>query len=98
MKKSLVGIGLLVMLINIPFFLGLGVTWSIMHYTGTGFLVGMGTVTTVADNGEGENGATKEVVECPYLTSSGFIEAVVDHKGYGFGGQLNCPWRIDLPA
>lgn len=98
MREVLPAFGFLAALVVVPFFVGIGTTWSVLHFTDTGLLVGAGTVTTIASDQDTANNAEKKVVQCPYVTSTGFIERVVDHKEYGYRGQRDCPWRINVSA
>lgn len=91
MKDSLLALSFLLSLVVLPFFVSVGIAWSVLHVTDTGLLVGGGEVMVVADAA----GDDKKVVECSYFTSDGFEDHFVDHDQYGYRGQRNCPWYID---
>lgn len=98
MRDSLPALIFLVALVVIPFITSAAMAWSVLHFSNNGLLVGSGTVTVMADDQSSETGTPKKVVQCPYLTSEGFVEKMVEHKDYGYRGQRDCPWRIDLSA
>ena len=94
MRDALPALGFLLALVVAPFFITVGMAWSILHITDTGLLVGGGEIKTVSATDE-----TKEkMVICSYFTAAGFVERAVDHKKYGYRGQRNCPWRINISA
>ena len=98
MKDSLSALLFLIALTLVPAKITVGLLWSALHFTETGLLVSAGEVTVqphreaVGDNRE------LAVVACSYVTSSGFVEEIVEHKDYGYKGQRDCPWYIDLTA
>ena len=96
MRDALPALGFLAALVIVPFIVSLSIAWAILHYTDTGLLIGRGQVTTIASDqaSDGE----KKVVECPYFTSDGFVQRVVDYKEYGYHGKRDCPWRINVSA
>lgn len=92
MRESLSAFGFLAMLTIAPFFVTAGILWSILNITDSGLLIGSGEVTTVTTDQDVE----MNVVRCSYFTAAGFMEKVVDQKEYGYRGQHNCPWRVDI--
>ncbi len=94
MRDALPALGFLLALVIAPFFVTVGTTWSILHFTDTGLLVGGGEIATVETKDE----VRKELVMCSYFTAGGFVERAVEHKRYGYQGQRNCPWRISVSA
>lgn len=96
MRNALPALGFLTALVIVPFIISVCMAWSILHYTDTGLLIGRGTITAIASDQDG--GSEKKVVQCPYFTSDGFIERVVEYKEYGYRGQRDCPWRITVSA
>ncbi len=92
MRDALPALSFLLALVIAPFFVTIGMTWSILHFTDTGLLVGGGEITAVATDQEPE----KKLVMCSYFTAAGFVERAVEHKRYGYHGQRNCPWRINI--
>ena len=94
MRDALPALGFLAALIIVPFFVSAGIAWSILHFTNTGLLIGAGKVITTASDQDAAG--EKKVVQCPYFTSDGFVERVVEYKEYGYRGQRDCPWRITV--
>lgn len=98
MRDSLPALGFLAALVIVPFFISAATAWSILHFTNNGLLVGSGVVTAMLNDQDTGTDASEKVVQCPYITSAGFVEVEVEHKEYGYRGQRDCPWRIDLTA
>jgi len=96
MRDALPALSFLAALIIVPFIISVSMTWAILHYTDTGLLIGSGKVTVMASDQDA--GVEKKVVQCPYFTTDGFIERVVDYQEYGYRGQRDCPWRINVSA
>lgn len=94
MKDTLYALSFLLALVVVPFFISIGTAWSVLHFTDTGLLVGGGEITQIAD----DQTAEKAMVQCSYFTAAGFVERAVEHKKYGYKGQHNCPWRINISA
>ncbi len=96
MRDALPALGFLAALVIVPFLISASIAWSILHFTDTGLLIGRGNVTTIAS--DQDTGGEKKVVQCPYFTSDGFVERVVDFQEYGYRGQRDCPWKISASA
>ena len=94
MRDALPALGFLSALVIVPFIISVSIGWSILHFTDTGLLIGRGTVTTMASDQDAAG--EKKVVQCPYFTTDGFVERVVEYQEYGYRGQRDCPWRISV--